>query len=184
MDSKPKAGAFLQTSLTFESNPYSQAPRNPLTPITFASDRTADQLQMFLLLNSAAGLSAVCIQPTFPDTHHYRSSPRRLPILLITEKLLPNSRMNNCLMTRFKDKHLFLKTKNSITWGGSVGVPVLTVEELTSTGQTTSHQLSGLAPTRHVLPAAHVLSRAWVYPEALIALSAEQLCWMAFKDYA
>lgn len=31
----------------------------------FASDRTADQLQMFLVLNSAAGLSGVASIPDF-----------------------------------------------------------------------------------------------------------------------
>lgn len=75
----------------------------------FASDRTADQLQMFLLLNSAAGLSGVCLSPRLPDTHHYHSTLRCLLVLLTAEKLLPNTGMRNCLMCCFKDKQLFLK---------------------------------------------------------------------------
>ena len=170
MDSKSKAGALLQTSLTFESNPYSSAPRNPLTPITLASDRTADQLQMFLLLNSAAGLSGVCIKPRFPDTHYHRPAPRRLPHLLITEKQLPNSSMNNCLMTRFKDKHLFLKNTNYVTWGGSVAVLVLPVRGVRQHGADHLAGVFGSAPRGHFLPVARVC------PEALTALCEQELC--------
>lgn len=93
----------------------------------FASDRTADQLQMFLLLNSAAGLSGVCISPRFPDTHCYHSTLRCLLVLLTAEKLLPNSGMNNCLKHCFKDKQLFLRNKSDITWGVSIGDPELMV---------------------------------------------------------
>lgn len=92
----------------------------------FASDRTADQLQMFLLLNSAAGLSGVCIYPRFPDTHSH-STPRCLLVPLTAEKLLPNSGMSNCLTPCFKDKQLSLKNKSDIAWGGSTGVPELMV---------------------------------------------------------
>lgn len=143
----------------------------------FASDRTADQLQMFLLLNSAAGLSGVCISPRFPDTHYYHSTPRCLLVLLTAEKLLPNTGMRNCLRPCFKDKQLFLKNRSDTIWGGSVGVPELMVWGLNSPGLITL-QVFGVGPTRHFLPAAHALSWAWLDPEALTALHVQQLCWL------
>lgn len=109
----------------------------------FASDRTADQLQMFLLLNSAAGLPGVCICPRFPDTHYCNSTLRCLPVLLTAEKLLPNSGMRNCSMPCFKEKQLFLKNKSDITWGGSVGVPKVMVWGVKQPGADQSAHLWG-----------------------------------------
>lgn len=146
----------------------------------FASDRTADQLQMFLLLNSAAGLSGVCISPRLPDTHHYHSTLRCLLVLLTAEKLLPNTGMRNCLMCCFKDKQLFLKNRSDIIWGGNVGVPELSVSGLKSLGLITL-QVSGVGPSGHFLPAAHALSWAWLDPEALTALHVQQLCWLSLN---
>lgn len=135
----------------------------------FASDRTADQLQMFLLLNSAAGLSGVCIYPRFPDTHSCNSTPRCLLVLL------PNSGMSNCSMPCFKEKQLFLKNKSNITWGGSVRVPGLMVWGAKQPGADQSADLWGWS--HWALP---TCSSCSVLGLALTALHVQQL-WLSWN---